>query len=244
MAPAGAGLVDIISYGHSMLRSSRAVAATAVESEHPYLPAAIYSNGDGALLELGDDFYVHGADGSVDDDTPAVALDDDADVDVFLQYLREPARERLRGPAGSPSVRRRGFGSLASMSALLANLATTRFLDGAIQGPLGWGIALSPRSARLTDASGGGILIVDGDLSIGGRFEFKGLVIVRGNVEADSDSSMELKGALLQESPGRDLDLGGEGEIRYDPESLALLDSLAPDALPRRALVGGWREHH
>jgi hypothetical protein len=241
-APAGSGLIEIISYGRSALRSSRAVAVTAVESDEPYLPAALYSGGDGVLLELGDEFHIVGAEDGGDDDTPAVALDEQADVDVFLHYLRQPAHQRLRGPGGSPSVKARGGGSLNSMSAALANLAATRTLDGDLRGPLGWGITLSPRSARVTDASGGGVLIVDGDLSIGGRFEFSGLVIVRGNVDLDSDGSLDLEGALLQQSPGHDLRLRGAGEIRWDPAALALVDVLAPGLLPRRALVGGWRE--
>jgi hypothetical protein len=241
-APMGAEVVEIISYGHAALRSARVVSATAVKSKDPYLPAATYSAGDGVVLDLGDDFYIDGADASGDDATPAVALDDDADVDVFLQYLSQPARERLRGPGGTPSVTRRRLGSLNSMAAALAKLATTQVPDGEIHGPLGWGVTMSARPTRVSDASGGGILIVDGDLSIGGRFEFDGLVIVRGNVDLDSDGDLELKGALLQDSPGSSLRLRGDGSIRYDPATLALVDALAPDVLPRRAVIGAWRE--
>ena len=111
-----------------------------------------------------------------------------------------------------------------------------------IHGPLGWGVTMSPRPTRVSDASGGGILIVDGDLSIGGRFEFDGLVIVRGNVDLDSDGDLELKGALLQDTPGAGLRLRGDGSIRYDAATLALVDALAPNVLPRRAVIGAWRE--
>jgi hypothetical protein len=241
-APLGADVIEIISYGHAALQSSRVVSATAIKSRDPYLPAGLSAAGDGVVLDLGDDFYIDGAAAGGDDDTPAVALDDDADVDVFLQSLSEPARQRLRGPGGSPSVTRRRLGSLASMADVLANLATTRVPDGEVHGPFGWGITMSPRATQVSDASGGGILIVDGDLSIGGRFVFDGLVIVRGNVDLGSDGDLELKGALLQDSPGRDLRLRGGGSIRYDPAILALVDALAPNVLPRRALIGAWRE--
>lgn len=241
-APAGSGRIDIISTGRSLLRSARAVAATAIESDEPYVPAALYSEGDGVLLELGDDFFVTGADEDGDDDTPAVAVDEQDDLDVLLEYLWEPAQQRLRGPGGPPSTKVRRFGSLGATSAALAGLAAARLLDGDLQGPLGWGIAVSPRSTSVTDASGGGILVVDGNLSISGRFEFQGLVIVRGDVEVEPDAALDLDGALLQESPGHLLRLDGEGEIRYDPATLALLDDLAPDVLPHRALIGGWRE--
>jgi hypothetical protein len=241
-APVGDGVIEIISYGRSLLRSSRRVATTAIKSDQPYLPAALYSGGDAVLLALGDDFYVAGADETGDDDTPAVALDDEADVDVLLQYLWEPARQRLRGPGGPPSVKARRLRSLGGMSAALAAVATAQFLDGDVQGPLGWGIALVPRSSRVSDASGGGILVVDGNLSIAGHFEFQGLVIVRGDVDLDPDGSLDLKGSLLQESPGHILRLDGSGEIRYDPAVLALVDALAPGVLPHRAFIGAWRE--
>ena len=33
-----------------------------------------------------------------------------------------------------------------------------------------------------------------------------------------------------------------DGSIRYDPATLALIDALAPGVLPRRAVIGAWRE--
>jgi hypothetical protein len=239
----GAERVDVISYGRSLERAARAVAVTVIRSDLPYIPAAIYCDGDGLRLELGDDVHVHGSEDGEEDDAPAVALDEEADVDVFIAELPAATRERLHGPGGEPSAVERRFRSLGAMSTALAGLTAAEVFAGDLRGPFGPGIRVSMGSVQAADTQGSGVLIVDGDLSIAGRFEFTGLVIVRGKVESDPDSWLDVDGALLLEEPGGELRLLGGGEIRYDLDAIALADGVAPDVLPHRAIVGGWREH-
>jgi hypothetical protein len=98
------------------------------------------------------------------------------------------------------------------------------------------------QSIDVGNADGSGVLVVDGNLRVDGRFTFAGLVLVAGDVDAEPGSSLEISGALLQSRPGRELRLAGDGRIAYDAAALAAADTLSGRVLPRRAIVGAWRE--
>jgi hypothetical protein len=86
------------------------------------------------------------------------------------------------------------------------------------------------------------VLVVEGNLQLTGRFVFGGLILVAGDVRADSGTSLDIAGALLQTRAGHTLRLEGAGSITYDAMRLDDADSLSKNVLPRRAIIGAWRE--
>lgn len=90
-----------------------------------------------------------------------------------------------------------------------------------------------PGNAHLTGAAGNGILIVDGDLTIGGGLEFYGLILVKGVVKFTGGGSAKtnIMGAVLAgEQSLVDLDtvLGGSANIRFDRCALEQKKDPAP----------------
>lgn len=234
----GSARFDVVSVGRSYGLSERSVSATVVAGPDPYVPGAVSLAEANPLVDLGDGFSIVG-----DDDVPAVAVEDENDVDVILSFLTPTAQQRLIGSDGStPSIETRSSSSASNLFQLLAQLPDAVTLADVVAGPLGTGVHVASQSTRISDADGAGFLVVDGDLSIGGQFEFDGFLLVLGDVEVDDDASVDIDGALLQAPPGDEVRLRGEGEISYDAAALRDADGLAPGILPRRAIVTAWRE--
>lgn len=85
------------------------------------------------------------------------------------------------------------------------------------------------------NASGAGIMVVEGDLTIKGTLDFKGLILVRGktNVEADTEvtGNATLYGSLWTSDVN--LNVGGSAIVYYSTQALALANQVIPSgALP------------
>jgi hypothetical protein len=232
---------DVVSYGIGIGLSSRVVLTRVRGSPAPYVPAATFT-AHPEVIEVSDSFVVQGGTSSLGADVPAVATEDDPDVNVILARLSAAARAHLIGPGGSPSVAKRGFRALGGITSAIARLAGATPLPETVQGTLGFGVFSSAQSTDVGNSDGSGVLVVDGNLRVNGHFVFAGLVLVGGDVLAEPGSSLEISGALLQGRPGRALRLAGDGTIAYDAAALAAADTLSGHLLPRRALIGAWRE--
>jgi hypothetical protein len=92
------------------------------------------------------------------------------------------------------------------------------------------------------NASGAGILIVEGDLTIQGSFDFKGLVIVRGRtLVTTSDETTVTGNATVYGSIWTDdlnLSVGGSAIVYYSSQALALANEVGGGgALPSPLVV-------
>ena len=77
--------------------------------------------------------------------------------------------------------------------------------------------------------TGAGIMVIDGDLDIQGDVEFKGLILVRGKLTV-TGSSLTYGTIWAQ---GVDLTVGGNGQVYYSTQALALANQVFPNgALP------------
>jgi hypothetical protein len=87
------------------------------------------------------------------------------------------------------------------------------------------------------NASGAGIMVVEGDLTIKGTLDFKGLILVRGktNVAADTEvtGNATLYGSLW--TSDINLNVGGSAIVYYSSQALALANQVIQfGALPAR----------
>jgi hypothetical protein len=85
------------------------------------------------------------------------------------------------------------------------------------------------------NASGAGIMIVEGDLTIQGSLDFKGLILVRGKTSVEADTTVTGNATVYGSLWTSDLNLnvGGSAIVYYSTQALALADQVSPSgALP------------
>jgi hypothetical protein len=224
--------VDIVSQSFGAGRASARVAVTVRRGSDPFLPAALHTRAAPPSILLGDRFRIDGG-----NRVPGIAVADPAAARALAETLDAAILERIDGepPIGS------------SDSAATANLAdraaaSGRPLPGEISGALGRELFFAPSALSIDAADAAGILVVDGDLSIASSFRFEGVIVVGGDLLFADDSDVQIRGAVLQRTPGRALHLRGRGAIQYDASVLRALDGDFAGLLERRASVLGWRD--
>jgi hypothetical protein len=92
------------------------------------------------------------------------------------------------------------------------------------------------------DASGAGILIVHGSLTISGNFDFTGLVIVDGTTQITTvTGNATIYGAVW--TTDLSLTVGGSAAVRYSDGALSLANSIpgvAQPLLPQKVAIVAW----
>lgn len=237
VAPQTADRVEIVARGYGPLGTVRGVAAAVQRAALPYLPGALAAGAPVVDLLLGAAWRIDGA-----ADVPALAVASTAAAEQLAAGLDADERRRVNGPGGPPSL---GVAAIPDLDALLAAAAArpeARALAGEVGGALGDGLFLAAGGTRLRDASGSGILLVDGPLEIDGAFAFAGLVAASGGVSVAPTATVDMRGCLLQGARGGALLLRGSGRLAYDEGVADALAAAHPGLLPSRARVTGWRE--
>lgn len=237
VAAQAADRVEIVARGYGALGSVRGVAAAVRRTALPYLPGALATAADAPDLLLGAGWRIDGSAG-----VPALAVASDEAATRLRGGLDADARRRIVAPAGTPDIGVAALPDLAALLAAAARRGDLRRLGGEISGALGDGIFLAPTGSSLRDASGSGILLVDGPLEIAGAFEFDGLVATTAGLTAAADATVRIAGAVLQGPRGGALALRGSGRIAFDDGIAERLAARYPGLLPSRARVVGWRE--
>jgi len=125
---------------------------------------------------------------------------------------------------------------------LLALPGVVPYDDNQINGPATFGTNDAPKITHFTNndgvtikgngnASGAGIMIVEGDLTIQGHLEFNGLILVRGRTKVVNDPSLTdvtgnatVYGSLWTQDIN--LIVGGSAVINYSTQALALANQV------------------
>jgi hypothetical protein len=150
----------------------------------------------------------------------------------------------LPGPPTVPSVMTSGWApsvddvnSIASSILTDPQYALVTDASGQINGGDVFGTVSAPQVTHFTgnttmkaggNASGAGIMIVDGDLTITGNFSFKGLLIVRGSTNiTDTTGNASVYGSLWTNEVN--LQVGGSALIQYSSQGLTLAGLVGPN---------------
>jgi hypothetical protein len=238
-----ADIVHITARGYGPVNATRAVLATVVRSAAPYVPAAVALGARDAALSLGGDFHVRGVMPSAGDPgLPAVGVADAAAAAALGAGLPSAAAAHLVGRGGTPSIAGTSLPSAEALAAMAARRADARVLASEAYGALGDGLFVSPASLRLGDASGSGVLVVNGSLELGGASSFSGIVVALGDVRIGLGSAVAIDGAMIVGRGATLLSLRGSGHIAHDARVIERVDAAFPGLLPRRVRVTGWRE--
>jgi hypothetical protein len=98
-----------------------------------------------------------------------------------------------------------------------------------------------PGMVNLSGGRGQGILLVDGDLSVSGGFEFYGPVIVRGTLQTLGQSGSKLNGAVMAANVLLDeTTVLGDATVRYS--ECTIMKAKQAAASPRRITERAWVE--
>lgn len=207
---------------------------------------------------------------------PGIATRNDAVTSGVVGTLNNQQKDNVKGLGFSPSpltpsVVTTGGPGIADLNqiipSILANNSVVTSSASNLNGNQTWGTLDNPQVTHLTanqvrirangNASGAGILIVDGSLTINGGFDFVGWVIVRGktiiNDGTDSvqqseldDGSTVLTGnaTILGSLWTGDLvvKVGGSAIAHYCSTCVDLADAAGGGGVPKPVRVVSWEE--
>ena len=258
-------------FGHLMMRvtgqspgeSTRIIEAR-LEVDLEFSPGAIYLPGEEVDASFnGNNFLVDGfdvnLDGSMnpDGDVPGItARNKDVKAEV-LGSLNGDQKDNVTGDGGDPAVQL-SYGPTADriVNEIVPNILTypgvVTYPSYTVNGNETFG-SVVPMNPQITyfagdlsvmgngNASGAGIMIVDGGLKINGDLDFTGLIIVRGTTEITTVSgNASILGAIW--TTDLKLTVAGSASVTYSSEAMRLAGSFGPEILPKRTRSVAWKE--
>ena len=269
-SPANAGRFVATALGPRGERN--VVVANVTRSNVPLVsPGAIYLATDAATKATfkGNAFIVDGNDHDYNGGAgpaapvPGIATRSDTNTQDTLKSLKQQPDNvqglgYSNGPPVIPSVATfPAAPSIAQMNQfiadLLGRLGVVTDGDSTINGTATFGTTAAPQITHFTasggvtikgngNASGAGIMIVEGDLTIQGTLGFKGLILVRGRTnvlqdppETDLSGNMTLYGSLWTQDVN--LVVGGSAIVDYSSNALQLANQVGGGGTLPAALV-------
>lgn len=267
----------ITSTGFAPLGARRAIVVTVQKGGFTGAPGAIYLAADSVTSQFsGNAFEVDGNDHNVFGDLvangpvkPGIATRNDTVNSDVANSLSAGQKDNVRGlgfstspltpsvlPTGGPSID--DLNQIVSHLLSLPGVATTS--QKGFNGNTTFGSVSSPQVTHLTNndvtlngnASGAGVLIADGSVTISGTLDFVGWIIVRGATVVNSggfsdDSTYVLGNATILGSlwTGHlDIKVGGSAIVDYCDACMRMVDNIdaGNGATPRPMRVVSWQE--
>ncbi|MGD9765803.1 MAG: hypothetical protein AB7V27_19075 [Candidatus Binatia bacterium] len=230
---------EIVARGFGRLGAMRAVVAAVERSPFSHLPGALASAAPAVDLLLARDWRIEGSPAA---EVPAMAVRSEAVAAQLRDRLTAEEGARLTGPGGRPSLIPAGIPDVGALLEQARRRGEAQSLRAEVDGAVGDGLFVRNGSLHLLNASGSGILLIDGALEITGSCEFHGVILVAGDLRVAPDAEVAIAGAVVQGAGGGALVLRGRGRIGYDAEVVERVGAAHPGLLPARARVTGWRE--
>ena len=253
--PTNAGLLIATANGRESVHN--VVVANVVRSDIPSTaPGAIYLANDQATNATfkGDSFSIDGNDhnytggaGSAPP-VPGLSTRNDANRQEAVASLDAGQKDNIRGLGFSsspltPSIMTSPAApSIAQMNQIIDDLlalpSVVPYGDNNINGHADFGTNAAPQISHFTnaagvtikangDATGAGIMIVEGDLTIQGNLNFNGLILVRGRTSVQVTEvigNATIYGSLWTQDI--DLNVGGSAVVNYSTQALALANQV------------------
>ena len=253
--PTNAGLLIATANGRESVHN--VVVANVVRSDIPSTaPGAIYLANDQATNATfkGDAFSIDGNDHNYTGGAgpappvPGLSTRNDTNRQEAVASLDAGQKDNIRGLGFSsspltPSIMTSPAApSIAQMNQIIDDLlalpSVVPYGDNNINGHADFGTNAAPQISHFTntdgvtikangDASGAGIMIVEGDLTIQGNLHFNGLILVRGRTSVQVTEvigNATLYGSLWTQDI--DLNVGGSAIVNYSTQALALANQV------------------
>jgi hypothetical protein len=269
----------IVATGTGPLQARRAIEITLGKSAvYAGPPGAIHIAADEGVASSfqGNAFEVDGNNrnrfGALANDgrvIPGISTRNDAVANGVANSLSNQQKDNVRGSGFSmnpltPSVQPAASPGTAEMDAFVAEMLSnpTTFTTGtkSFTGNSVFGTMAAPQVTHMTNqdvgingnASGSGILIVDGSITVNGNLDFTGLIIVRGETVINQTVSEDGETVVLGNATilgslwtgNLSIRVGGSAIIDYCHECLQLVDTMGGQSmiLPRPMAVVAWGE--
>lgn len=264
--------------GSGPLRARRAVQVTLGKGQFVGPPGAIHIAADAGVTSTfnGNAFEVDGNNrnrfGALVNDgrvVPGISTRNSQVANSVVDSLNHMQKDNVRGTGFSlspltPSVMPVGGPSVDQLDRFVAELLTnpTTFTTSQrnFNGNDTFGTLAAPKVTYMTNsdvrlngnASGVGILIADGSVTISGRLDFTGLVIIRGNTVINESGSADDGTTVLGNATilgslwtgNLSIRVGGSAILDYCHECLLLADAFGGQSnlMPRPMSVLAWNE--
>jgi hypothetical protein len=233
--PRSAGRIDILVRASGRNRAGRTLAATIERSEDPYVPAAFYAAGAAPSIATSSRLEISGSSAPANP-VPAIGAQSSSDAESIHRELAAAGADLAGIPIASASA----WSDLPEILARVREAAGA--LPDVVDGERSTAILSSSGAVEVTSASGSGVWLVDGDLTVRSRLSFEGLLLVLGDIVLAEGSDVRIHGALVQAPPGRAIQARGDAVVAYRSTPLQEIDSAHPGLLGRRARIIGWRD--
>jgi hypothetical protein len=239
------------SRGHGPNGAASEIEALVRMSTAPLTPGALYAEGSNVDIDLGGEgFRVSGAapqEGS-GEAVAGIAVSSPSVAEALRSSLSSSAAVVGTGPSPSIVVTS-PLDIPAYTDALEAHIDGVP-ISASDGGPLTLGTPTRPQLTivggdwTITGLTNGfGILLIRGHFEVRDRLEYRGLVIVKGNVDLANTGHLEIEGALWSHGGlASRVHLSGSGLVRWGPGVLRGVDVAIPGALLHLPIIAAWRE--
>ncbi|HYJ34374.1 MAG TPA: PilX N-terminal domain-containing pilus assembly protein [Candidatus Binatia bacterium] len=222
------------------------VTVEAVKWPLPPVPGSVYT--EGQMTFNGNAFYIDGHDhnytapyDTVGGAAPLPGISTPNDPNAISSQLNGQQDDNVEGSGTDPSVQSSGVNlDLPAMAAEWSSMADIT-LSGNQTNPntTGWGSATtSPPTLKIVhvagdlhisgNASGAGVLVIDGDFTLSGTFNWNGVVLCLQDVSVTGGgTAKQIVGALMvQGSVNNDSNLNGNIKLLYSSAMISQLNAL------------------
>ncbi len=264
---------QLVATGFAPLSARRSIIINLARGDFTGSPGAIYLAAENVSSQFtGNAFDVNGNDHNVFGDPvpagpvkPGISTRNATASQSVINSLNNQQRDNVKGlgfsmspltpsvlPTGGPSVT--DLDNIIDRVLSLPGVVTTSQKN--FNGNSSFGSIAAPQITYMTNsnvtlngnASGAGILVVDGSIKINGSLDFVGWIIVRGATIIDADLITTLLGnAMILGSlwTGHlDIKVGGNATVNYCDQCMRLVDNMAAGGgmVPRPMRVVSWQE--
>ena len=223
---------------------SKIVTVEAVKWPLPPVPGSVYT--EGPIIFNGNAFYIDGHDhdptapyDTVTSATPLLGISTPNNPAVIAGALDAQQADNVDGTGASPSVGSSNVNlDLPALATAWSQMADVT-LSGSITNPstAGWGTIGDLKIVHIAgdlhvsgNASGAGVLVVDGNFDMSGTFNWNGVVLVLGDVTVTGGgTAKQVVGAMMvQGSLSGNSSLNGNIKLLYSSAMISQLNALTP----------------
>jgi Tfp pilus assembly protein PilX/formylmethanofuran dehydrogenase subunit C len=270
--PSNAGTLTVT--GFAPLQARRSIVVQLKKGNFSGAPGAIYLAADGGVSSQfsgnafevdGNDHDVLGNDVPTGPVKPGISTRNSTVSDAVTNSLGSSQKDNVKGLGFlasplTPSVLPTGGPSASDLDQLVnhllslpnvQNTSTKKFNGNDVFGTPGSPVVTHMTNADVSlngNASGAGILIVDGSITINGNLDFVGWIVVRGSTVINPVGDTEVSGnaTVLGSLWTGDLDIkvGGSAVVDYCDACMRMVDNMnnGNNTLPRPMRVSSWGE--
>ncbi|HET9951051.1 MAG TPA: pilus assembly PilX N-terminal domain-containing protein [Candidatus Eisenbacteria bacterium] len=223
---------------------SKIVTVEAVKWPLPPVPGSVYT--EGPITFNGNAFFIDGHDheptapyDTVASSTPLLGISTPNDPSIISDAIIGQQADNVDGSGGSPSVGSSNVNlDLPALAAAWSQLADIT-LSGPLNNPstAGWGSIGDLKIVHVAgdlhisgNASGAGVLVVDGNFDLTGTFNWNGVVLILGDVTvAGGGTAKQVVGAMMvQGTLSGASSMNGAIKLLYSSAMISQLNALTP----------------